>query len=176
MALREFNINGRKMAVIENRGFVDYDNYYIICGKSFERREKIVSKYEEIQSTDLGKDEPRISLSTQYSNYLDALKTNDVEMFNKKRSLSKQFSNELYEEELVYLDEIKELLSDGYSFDAELKRYGFYVVNIDSNYYQYTKDFELIPISIEQLKEIKYKVSKKKEILEHQVSNKHHSR
>lgn len=172
MALRKLDINGRKMGVIENRGFVDYDDYYIICGRSLERRKKIISKYNEFQSTD----EPRISMPTQYNKYLEMLKINDVEMFNKKRFLYEQYTNELHEEECIYADEIKKLLSDGYPFDAELKKYGFYVVNIDNNYYLYSKDFELTSISTEQLNEIINKVEKKKENLEIQSPSKIRSR
>ncbi len=43
MARQKYHINGRDMLMIDHQGLVDYDEYYILLGKSAERRADITT-------------------------------------------------------------------------------------------------------------------------------------
>lgn len=185
MAYRKFNVNGREMLVLDNRGMVDYNDYYIILGKSFERRSDITTKYQIMQNDDLIENEPSINYTVQYRNFLEDLKSFNPEIYDKKSTLLKDYLNELNEEEKLHFDEINTLLANGCPFDSELKKYGLYVISVDNSFYQYKRvvendikidigtnllpqnvsvsSLELIPITLEQLEGIKRHTEIKKE-------------
>lgn len=194
MAYKKFNLNGRKMLNLDNLGMVDYDEYYIISGKSYERRENITTKYVTIQSTNLLENEPSINYSVQYGQFLEKLKSVNPEMFNKKMSLFKDYLKELNEEESMYREEKNQLLSNGYPFNKNLKKYGYYIIEIDNNYFQYKRvvennvkidmgdkllpqnvnisGYELVPITLEDLQEIKSEVLRKGQSFEEGITRK----
>lgn len=183
MAYNKYIINGREMLNLDNLGMVDYNEYYIILGKSYERREDITTKYVTIQSTNILEEEPSINYSVQYGQFLEKLKSVNPEMFNKKMSFFKDYLKELKEEENMYREEKNQLLSNGYPFDSNLKKYGYYIIEIDNNYFQYKRvvennvkidmgdkllpqnanisSYKLVPITLEELQEIKSEVLKK---------------
>lgn len=194
MAYKKFNLNGREMLNLDNLGMVDYDEYYIISGESYERRENITTKYVTIQSTNLLENEPSINYSVQYGQFLEKLKSVNSEMFNKKMSLFKDYLKELNEEESMYREEKNQLLSNGYPFDKNLKKYGYYIIEIDNNYFQYKRvvennvkidmgdkllpqnvnisGYELVPITLEDLQEIKSEVLRKGQLFEEGITRK----
>lgn len=194
MAYKKFNLNGREMLNLDNLGMVDYDEYYIISGESYERRENITTKYVTIQSTNLLENEPSINYSVQYGQFLEKLKSVNSEMFNKKMSLFKDYLKELNEEESMYREEKNQLLSNEYPFDKNLKKYGYYIIEIDNNYFQYKRvvennvkidmgdkllpqnvnisGYELVPITLEDLQEIKSEVLRKGQLFEEGITRK----
>lgn len=194
MAYKKFNLNGREMLNLDNLGMVDYDEYYIISGKSYERRENITTTYVTMQSANLLENEPSINYSVQYGQFLEKLKSVNPEMFNKKMSLFKDYLKELNEEESRYREEKKQLLSNGYPFDKNLKKCGYYIIEIDNNYFQYKcvvgnnvkinmgdkllpqnvniSSYELVPITLEDLQEIKSEVLRKGQSFEESINRK----
>lgn len=194
MAYNKYIINGREMLNLDNLGMVDYDEYYIILGKSYERREDITTKYVTIQSTNILEEEPSINYSVQYGQFLEKLKSVNPEMFNKKMSFFKDYLKELKEEENMYREEKNQLLSNGYPFDSNLKKYGYYIIEIDNNYFQYKRvvennvkidmgdkllpqnanisSYKLVPITLEELQEIKSEVLKKGQSFEESITRK----
>lgn len=188
MAYRKYNLNGREMLNLDNRGMVDYDEYYIILGKSFERRSDITSKYQTIQNTDLIENEPSIEYSMQYNQFLEGLKSVNLEMYSKKVTLLENYLTELNEEESMFRDEKNQLLSKGYPFDSNMKKYGYYIIEVDNNYFQYKRvvensikvdmgdnllpqnvnisSLELVPITLEELQIIKMNVLRKNKLSE----------
>lgn len=194
MAYNKYIINGREMLNLDNLGMVDYDEYYIILGKSYERREDITTKYVTIQSTNILEEEPSINYSVQYGQFLEKLKSVNPEMFNKKMSFFKDYLKELREEENMYREEKNQLLSNGYLFDSNLKKYGYYIIEIDNNYFQYKRvvennvkidmgdkllpqnanisSYKLVPITLEELQEIKSEVLKKGQSFEESITRK----
>lgn len=194
MAYNKYIINGREMLNLDNLGMVDYDEYYITLGKSYERREDITTKYVTIQSTNILEEEPSINYSAQYGQFLEKLKSVNPEMFNKKMSFFKDYLKELKEEENMYREEKNQLLSNGYPFDSNLKKYGYYIIEIDNNYFQYKRvvennvkidmgdkllpqnanisSYKLVPITLEELQEIKSEVLKKGQSFEESITRK----
>ena len=194
MAYNKYIINGREMLNLDNLGMVDYDEYYIILGKSYERREDITTKYVTIQSTNILEEEPSINYSAQNGQFLEKLKSVNPEMFNKKMSFFKDYLKELKEEENMYREEKNQLLSNGYPFDSNLKKYGYYIIEIDNNYFQYKRvvennvkidmgdkllpqnanisSYKLVPITLEELQEIKSEVLKKGQSFEESITRK----
>lgn len=184
MAYEKYNLNGRGMLNLDNRGMVDYDEYYLILGKSFERRSDITSKYHTIQNADLIENEPSIEYSVQYNQFLEVLKSRNLEMYNKRMTLFKNYLSELNEEEGILRDEKNQLLSKGYPFDNYMKKYGYYIIEVDNNYFQYKRvvengikfdmggnllpqnaiisSLELVPITFEDLQIIKMNIEKNK--------------
>lgn len=194
MAYNKYIINGREMLNLDNLGMVDYNEYYIILGKSYERREDITTKYVTIQSTNILEEEPSINYSVQYGQFLEKLKSINPEMFDKKMSFFKKYLKELKEEENIYREEKNQLLSNGYPFDRNLKKYGYYIIEIDNNYFQYKRvvennakidmgnkllpqnanisDYKLVPITLEELQEIKSEVLRKDQSFEGNITRK----
>ena len=194
MAYNKYIINGREMLNLDNLGMVDYNEYYIILGKSYERREDITTKYVTIQSINRLEEEPSVNYSVQYGQFLEKLKSVNPEMFNKKMSFFKDYLKELRDEENIYREEKNQLLSNGYLFDSDLKKYGYYIIEIDNNYFQYKRVVEnnvkidmgdkllpqnanisiykLVPITLEELQEIKSEVLKKGQSFEESITRK----
>lgn len=194
MAYNKYIINGREMLNLDNFGMVDYNEYYIILGKSYERREDITTKYVTIQSTNRLEEEPSVNYSVQYGQFLEKLKSVNPEMFNKKMSFFKDYLKELKEEENIYREEKNQLLSNGYLFDSDLKKYGYYIIKIDNNYFQYKRvgennakidmgnkllpqnanisSYKLVPITLEELQEIKSEVLRKDQSFEGNITRK----
>lgn len=194
MAYNKYIINGREMLNLDNFGMVDYNEYYIILGKSYERREDITTKYVTIQSTNRLEEEPSVNYSVQYGQFLEKLKSVNPEMFNKKMSFFKDYLKELKEEENIYREEKNQLLSNGYLFDSDLKKYGYYIIEIDNNYFQYKRvgennakidmgnkllpqnvnisSYKLVPITLEELQEIKSEVLRKDQSFEGNITRK----
>ena len=194
MAYNKYIINGREMLNLDNFGMVDYNEYYIMLGKSYERREDITTKYVTIQSTNRLEEEPSVNYSVQYGQFLEKLKSVNPEMFNKKMSFFKDYLKELKEEENIYREEKNQLLSNGYLFDSDLKKYGYYIIKIDNNYFQYKRvgennakidmgnkllpqnanisSYKLVPITLEELQEIKSEVLKKGQSFEESITRK----
>ena len=194
MAYNKYIINGREMLNLDNLGMVDYNEYYIILGKSYERREDITTKYVTIQSTNRLEEEPSVNYSVQYGQFLEKLKSVNPEMFNKKMSFFKDYLKELKEEENIYREEKNQLLSNGYLFDSDLKKYGYYIIKIDNNYFQYKRvgennakidmgnkllpqnanisSYKLVPITLEELQEIKSEVLRKDQSFEGNITRK----
>lgn len=184
MAYQKYNLNGREMLNLDNRGMIDYDEYYIILGKSFERRSDITSKYHAIQNIDLIENEPSIEYSVQYNQFLEVLKSTNLEMYNKRVTLLKNYLKELSEEEDKLRDEKNQLLLKGYPFDDNMKKYGYYIIEVNNNYFQYKRvvengikvdmgdnllpqnvsisSLELVPITLEELQIIKMDIERKK--------------
>lgn len=184
MAYKKYNLNGREMLNLDNHGMVDYDEYYIILSKSFERRSAITAKYHTIQSTDFIEGEPSIEYSVQYNQFLEVLKSMNPEMYNKRMALLQNYLKELNEEEDILRDEKNQLLSRGYPFDNNMKKHGYYIIEVDSNYFQYKRvvengikvdmgdnllpqnvnisSLELVPITLEDLQIIKMDTEKNK--------------
>ena len=101
---------------------------------------------------------------------------------------------ELNEEESMYREEKNQLLSNGYPFDKNLKKYGYYIIEIDNNYFQYKRvvennvkidmgdkllpqnvnisGYELVPITLEDLQEIKSEVLRKGQLFEEGITRK----
>lgn len=166
----------------------------IILGKSYERREDITTKYVTIQSTNRLEEEPSVNYSVQYGQFLEKLKSVNPEMFNKKMSFFKDYLKELKEEENIYREEKNQLLSNGYLFDSDLKKYGYYIIKIDNNYFQYKRvgennakidmgnkllpqnvnisSYKLVPITLEELQEIKSEVLRKDQSFEGNITRK----
>lgn len=156
----------------------------IILGKSFERRSDITSKYHTIQNADLIENEPSIEYVMQYNRFLEALKSMNPEIYNKRMALLKNYLKELNEEEDTLRDEKNQLLANGYPFDNNMKKYGYYIIEVDNNYFQYKRvvengikvdmgdnllpqnvsisSLELIPITLEDLQIIKMNIEKNK--------------
>lgn len=194
MAYNKYIINGREMLNLDNFGMVDYNEYYIMLGKSYERREDITTKYVTIQSTNRLEEEPSVNYSVQYGQFLEKLKSVNPEMFNKKMSFFKDYLKELKEEENIYREEKNQLLSNGYLFDSDLKKYGYYIIKIDNNYFQYKRvgennakidmgnkllpqnanisSYKLVPITLEELQEIKSEVLRKDQSFEGNITRK----
>lgn len=194
MAYNKYIINGREMLNLDNLGMVDYNEYYIILGKSYERREDITTRYVTIQSTNRLEEEPSVNYSVQYGQFLEKLKSVNPEMFNKKMSFFKDYLKELKEEENIYREEKNQLLSNGYLFDSDLKKYGYYIIEIDNNYFQYKRvgennakidmgnkllpqnanisGYKLVPITLEELQEIKSEVLRKDQSFEGNITRK----
>ena len=194
MAYNKYIINGREMLNLDNFGMVDYNEYYIMLGKSYERREDITTKYVTIQSTNRLEEEPTVNYSVQYGQFLEKLKSVNPEMFNKKMSFFKDYLKELKEEENIYREEKNQLLSNGYLFDSDLKKYGYYIIKIDNNYFQYKRvgennakidmgnkllpqnanisSYKLVPITLEELQEIKSEVLRKDQSFEGNITRK----
>ncbi len=194
MAYNKYIINGREMLNLDNFGMVDYNEYYIILGKSYERREDITTKYVTIQSTNRLEEEPSVNYSVQYGQFLEKLKSVNPEMFNKKMSFFKDYLKELKEEENIYREEKNQLLSNGYLFDSDLKKYGYYIIEIDNNYFQYKRvgennakidmgnkllpqnanisGYKLVQITLEELQEIKSEVLRKDQSFEGNITRK----
>ena len=194
MAYNKYIINGREMLNLDNLGMVDYNEYYIILGKSYERREDITTKYVTIQSINRLEEEPSVNYSVQYGQFLEKLKSVNPEMFNKKMSFFKDYLKELRDEENIYREEKNQLLSNGYLFDSDLKKYGYYIIEIDNNYFQYKRVgennskidmgdkllpqnanisiYKLVPITLEELQEIKSEVLKKGQSFEESITRK----
>ena len=63
MARQKYHINGRDMLMIDHQGLVDYDEYYILLGKSAERRADITTEYQVRQNESIIEGEPSISYS-----------------------------------------------------------------------------------------------------------------
>lgn len=188
MAYKKYNLNGREMLNLDNRGMVDYNEYYIILGKSFERRNDITSKYLTIQHTDLMDNEPSIEYPTQYNQFLEGLKSINSEMYNKKMTLLKNYLKELNEEQNIFYDEKDQLLSKGYPFDNNMKKYGYLIIKVDNKYFQYKRvdtngikvdmgdkflpqtanisSYELVPITLEDLQIIKMDILRKNSLLD----------
>lgn len=182
MAYKKYNLNGREMLNLDNRGMVDYAEYHIILGKSFERRSNITSKYHTIQNADLIGNEPSIEYVKQYNQFLEALKSINLEMYNRRLALLKNYLKELDEEEGILRDEKNQLLSKGYLFDNNMKKYGYYIIKVDNNYFQFKRVYEngikvdmgnnllpqnarissleLIPITLEDIQIIKMNIEK----------------
>ena len=194
MAYNKYIINGREMLNLDNLGMVDYNEYYIILGKSYERREDITTKYVTIQSINRLEEEPSVNYSVQYGQFLEKLKSVNPEMFNKKMSFFKDYLKELRDEENIYREEKNQLLSNGYLFDSDLKKYGYYIIEIDNNYFQYKRVgennskidmgnkllpqnanisiYKLVPITLEELQEIKSEVLRKDQLFEGNITRK----
>lgn len=194
MAYNKYIINGREMLNLDNFGMVDYNEYYIRLGKSYERREDITTKYITIQSTNRLEEEPSVNYSVQYGQFLEKLKNVNPEMFNKKMSFFKDYLKELKEEENIYREEKNQLLSNGYLFDSDLKKYGYYIIEIDNNYFQYKRvgennakidmgnkllpqnanisGYKLVQITLEELQEIKSEVLRKDQSFEGNITRK----
>lgn len=183
MAYKKYNLNGREMLNLDNRGMVDYNECYIVLRKSFERRSDITDKYCAIQNADLIENEPSIEYTIQYRRFLEGLKCINSEMYNKKMALLNEYLRELNVEENMLYDEKKQLLSKGYPFDDIMKKYGYYIIEVDNNYFQYKRvveygikvnmgknlfpqnasisSFELVPITLEELQIIKMDILRK---------------
>ena len=115
-------------------------------------------------------------------------------MFNKKMSFFKDYLKELKEEENIYREEKNQLLSNGYLFDSDLKKYGYYIIEIDNNYFQYKRvgennakidmgnkllpqnanisGYKLVQITLEELQEIKSEVLRKDQSFEGNITRK----
>lgn len=115
-------------------------------------------------------------------------------MFDKKMSFFKEYLKELKEEENIYREEKNQLLSNGYPFDRNLKKYGYYIIEIDNNYFQYKRvvennakidmgnkllpqnanisGYKLVPITLEELQEIKSEVLRKDQSFEENITRK----
>ena len=184
MAHSKYDLNGREMLNLNNLGMVDYDEYYLIASKSYKRRSDITDKYISIQSTNMIDNEPSINYTVLYNQFLEKLKDTNPEMYNKKLRFYNEYIKELREEENIFNEEKQKLLIKGYPFDKKLKQYGYYIIKIGNDYFQYklsskkTKidmgdqlysqnaiidSYEFIPIAKEELQEIKMKITNQKQ-------------
>ena len=137
MAYRKYDLNGRKMLNLNNLGMVDYDEYYLISSRSYERRSDITNKYSSIQSKNMINNEPNINYTVLYNRFLEELKDINSEMYNQKLKFYEEYLRELSKEEDIFNKEKQQLLIRGYLFDKKLKEYGYYVIKIDNDYFQY---------------------------------------
>lgn len=195
MAYSEFNINGRKMLNLDNLGMVDYDAYYVLLGKSYERRGDITNKYLTIQGANKVENEPNINYSVLYEKFLENLKKSNIELFDEKKKYFKDYIEELNAEERIFGEEKRQLLLKGYPFDNSLKRFGYYIIETDNNFFQYKRvvkkdinvdmgndllpqnvnisSFQLVPISLEELESIKNQVLRKSQFVEENMARRH---
>lgn len=180
MAYAKYELNGKSLLNLNNIGMVDYDEYYLMWSKSMERRNNIADKYISIQNTHLLQNEPGINYSVLYKRFLEELKSTNLELYNQKLMFYNEFKSELNAEEKMFDEEKRQLLIKGYPFDKSLKKYGYYIVKIDDDYYQYkwvtekTKvdmgdrflpqnaiisGYRFVPLTIEELQEIKLNIT-----------------
>lgn len=181
MARQKYHINGRDMLMIDHQGLVDYDEYYILLGKSAERRADITTEYQVRQNESIIEGEPSINYSVYYAKFLDELKNRNIKMYNQKLRLLKNYLADLKEEENIHLDAVASLLEEGYAFDSDLRKKGIYIINVDGAYFQYEKvsegkikvemgesyfaqnanisSFQLVPIAVEEYQRLKEKQS-----------------
>lgn len=137
MAYRKYDLNGRKMLNLDNLGMVDYDEYYLILSRSYERRRDITNKYSSIQNENMINNEPNINYTVLYNRFLEELKDINSEMYNQKLKFYEEYLRELSKEEDIFNKEKQQLLISGYLFDKKLKEYGYYIIKIDNDYFQY---------------------------------------
>ena len=137
MAYRKYDLNGRKMLNLNNLGMVDYDEYYLILSRSYERRRDITNKYSSIQNENMINNEPNINYTVLYNRFLEELKDINSEMYNQKLKFYEEYLRELSKEEDIFNKEKQQLLISGYLFDKKLKEYGYYIIKIDNDYFQY---------------------------------------
>ena len=184
MAYTKYDLNGRKMLNLDNLGMVDYDEYYSISNKSIERRSNIVDKFISIQSANMLENEPNIDYPVLYNRFLEELKSINSEMYNQKLMFYKEYVKELNEEENKFMEEKQQLLLKGYPFDRKFKRYGYYIIRIDNDYFQYKlitekklinmgdkllpqnaviSSYEFVPITIEALRKIEIDIINKEQ-------------
>lgn len=180
MAYAKYELNGKSLLNLNHIGMVDYDEYYLMWSKSIERRNNIADKYISIQNTHLHQNEPGINYSVLYKRFLEELKSTNLELYNQKLMFYNEFKSELNAEEKMFNEEKRQLLIKGYPFDKSLKKYGYYIVKIDDDYYQYkwvtekTKvdmgdrflpqnaiisGYRFVPLTIEELQEIKLNIT-----------------
>lgn len=189
MSYKKYNLNGREMLNLDNHGMVDYNEYYMISNSSFKKREDIFKKFFAIQQANKLQNEPNISYSNQYDRFLEELKSTNPEMYNKKLSIYMEYIKELQDEEKKFSEDKQQLLSKGYPFDTELRKHGYFVVKINNDYFQLKRiteknvkinigdnllpqnadisSYEIVPITFEELQEIKMRISKKEQSTSH---------
>mgnify|MGYP003295289975 CR=1 FL=1 len=186
MAYAKYNLNGREMLNLDNLGVVDYNEFYSILYKSYERRENISKKYTALQNAKKLENEPSIDYSVLYQRFLEELKSINPDMYNHKSTLLKDYLNELKEEENIFKEEKEQLLSKGYLFNDDLKHLGYYIIKIDDDYFQYKlittenvmidmgdklfhqtasiSRYEFVPLTIIDLLQIKKKILREKHL------------
>lgn len=180
MAYAKYELNGKKLLNLDNIGMVDYDEYYLIFNKSIGRRSIITDKFISTQNANMLENEPNINYTVLYSRFLEELKSINPEMYNQKLMFYKEYIKELNEEENVFSEEKQQLLIKGYPFDKRFKKYGYYIIKIDNDYFQYKliteknikidmgdnllpqnadiSSYQFVPITIEDLQEMEMNI------------------
>lgn len=189
MAYRKYNLGGREMLNLDNYGMVDYNEYYSLWHNSNERRSNISDKFLSAQKSNMLENEPTMNYSVQYQKFLEELKTTNLDMYNQKLMIYKEYITALQDEEKQFAKEKQQLLLNGYPFDSRMKKYGYCIFEMNGNYFQYKcvvqKDvkidmgdnlipqqaeissYEIIPVSSEKLQEIEINISRKEQNVAH---------
>ncbi len=189
MAYKKYNLGGREMLNLDNYGMVDYNEYYLLLNNSNERRSNINDKFLSAQKSNLLENEPAMNYSVQYQKFLEELKTTKPDIYNQKLMMYKEYITALQGEEKQFTEEKQQLLLNGYPFDSRMKKYGYFIFEMNGSYFQYKcvvqKDvkidmgdnlipqqaeissYEIIPVSSEKLQEIETNISIKEQNVAH---------